>query len=113
MRSQIERRVTPWKPVWFDDPRLAAVRIWQEFDGRHWYQMHEWERADGTRYAEGWIQGVRGWSKNAIPASEPAPGDPPALDADEIAYLIDRLAGVNDPGGQAIREKLIAMTGNA
>lgn len=72
----VEIRVTPWIPLWWDDVTYAAVRVWQEFDGRHWYQCHEWEYKGGNRqrWAEDWINGVRGWSINALP---PTPGDDP------------------------------------
>lgn len=110
IRPPVERRVTPWRALWFDNPQHTHVRIWQEFDGVRWWQMHEWLRPDGTSDADqGWIIGARGWSKNAEPATGPAPGDPPALDASDIGYLLERLAMVNDPQGQAIRSKLEAM----
>jgi len=110
IRPPIERRVTPWKPLWFEDAHFVAVRIWQEFDGVRWWQMHEWQRPDGTTDAsQGWIVGVRGWSPQARPTAEPAPGDPPPdLTRDEIAYLIDRLGGVNDPVGASALAKLRA-----
>lgn len=80
-RPQIERRVTPWvsveaRPEW-SDSTIGAYRIWQEFDGRHWYQLHEWEKRGGNRerFADGagWINGVRGWSVNASPSTEEPP----------------------------------------
>lgn len=104
--TPIERRVTPWIPLWWEDPKREAVRIWQEFDGRRWFQMHEWRYRDGTMWAEGWIDGVQGWSREARPAIEPAPGDPPVLTAEELRYLFDRLDGVNDPAGQSARQKI-------
>lgn len=79
VRPAIEQRVTPWvnvegRPEWADSP-IAAYRIWQEFDGRHWYQMHEWEYRHGNRErsADGWILGVRGWAKHALPTTEEPP----------------------------------------
>lgn len=79
-RLPVEIRVTPWRnveglPEWADS-RVVAYRIWQEFDGRHWYQAHEWEYRGGNRerWQEQWIHGVRGWSKDAVP---PEPGDDP------------------------------------
>ncbi|WP_099863859.1 hypothetical protein [Pararhizobium haloflavum] len=105
----VERRVTPWKSLWFKSDHYTHVRIWQEFDGVRWWQMHEWRREDGSSFAENWIIGTRGWSKNAAAATEAAPGDRPSLTADEIAYLIERLAGVNDPIGASALAKLEAM----
>lgn len=108
MRGHVERRRTAWKPLWFDCPYYDAVRIWKEFDGRQWWQMHEWRRPDGTTWAEGWIHSTRGWNA-ALPTTEAAPGDAPILTADDLAYLIERLAGVNDPVGQQVRAKLSLM----
>lgn len=78
-RPPIERRVTPWvnverRPEWAGSG-IAAYRIWIEFDGRHWYQMHEWEYAHGNRerWSEGWINGLRGWPPNARPTTEEPP----------------------------------------
>lgn len=80
-RPPIERRVTPWvsvesRPEWAGSG-IAAYRIWIEFDGRHWYQMHEWERSTGNRerWGDGWINGIRGWPAHALPATE----EPPVL----------------------------------
>lgn len=104
-----ERRVTPWKALWFDSPGFTHVRIWQEFDGLRWWQMHEWQRADGSTDVEnGWIRGAAGWCHDATPPAGPAPGDAPVLSAEEIAYLVERLAGVNDPVGVSARAKLEA-----
>lgn len=108
-RPPVERRVTPWKPLWFESAHYTHVRIWQEFDGVRWWQMHEWRNLDGSTSADGWIIGSRGWSPTATPATEPAPGDPPALTAEQIAYLIERLGGVNDPVGIGAREVLERM----
>lgn len=107
-RSPLERRVTSWKPLWFDCPHYDAVRIWVEFDGRQWWQMHEWRRPDGTTWAEGWIHSTKGWG-TALPTAEAAPGDAPSLTAEDLTYLIERLTGVNDPVGQRVREKLLRM----
>ncbi|XAI96322.1 hypothetical protein [Microcystis phage Mae-JY30] len=110
-RPPIERRVTPWKPVWWKNSQgLKAVRIWQECDGRHWYQMHEWEFEDGRKEpdAAGWIAALRGWSANATLTTEAAPGDPPGLTAEEIAHLVDLLEGTNHPLGISARAKLAA-----
>lgn len=72
----VEIRVTPWKPLWWDDDRYGAVRIWLMHDpafGR-WWQCHEWERKDGNRgrVSDGWIHSGRGWS---VGSQEPEPGD--------------------------------------
>lgn len=72
-RVAYEVRVTLWKPM----PAHGAVacRIWQEFDGRHWWQAHEWEMADGSRRMDRWIPGSRGWAPDAYaPDEEPPPG---------------------------------------
>lgn len=110
-RPPIERRVTPWKPLWFESPHCSHVRIWQEFDGVRWWQMHEWRNLDGSSDAsQGWIIGTRGWSPNAIAANEPAPGDPPPLfTPEEVAYLVERLRFQNDPLAAVILNKLGAI----
>lgn len=72
VRPNIERRVTPWVVVegrqdWAESG-IAAYRVWQEFDGRHWYQMHELEFSHGNRERckTGWINGVRAWLPHAV-----------------------------------------------
>lgn len=70
-----QTQVTEWTPCangpWY--PTLShggyvAYRIWQEFDGRAWFQRHEWKRADGTLEMENWIRGAAGWSAGSIAA---------------------------------------------
>jgi hypothetical protein len=71
-----ETRVTEWLPCtggpWYPElPHggFAAYRIWQEFDGRSWFQRHEWKRADGSLEMEKWIPGVSGWCSDATPVA--------------------------------------------
>jgi hypothetical protein len=72
-RTAYEVRVTLWAPMAAHG--AVACRIWQEFDGRHWWQAHEWELADGSRSMDRWIPGVRGWARDSyVPDEEPPPG---------------------------------------
>lgn len=70
--SQNETRVTPWTDC-IDGPwhpslpngGVAAYRIWQQFNGREWFQRHEWRNADGTTSMDAWINGAKGWNSRA------------------------------------------------
>lgn len=50
----------PWYP---DAPHggFVSYRIWQQTDGRRWWQRHEWTRADGSIQMDGWIPGIVAW----------------------------------------------------
>lgn len=71
-----ETKVTDWQQCkdgpWY--PSLpgggyVAYRIWEQFDGRRWFQRHEWKFADGSTQLEDWIDGVSGWSPSAKPVA--------------------------------------------
>ena len=99
-----EERVTPWKAVWWEDPRLSAVRIWQRLTPFGMFQRHEWESRDGSRWAERWITGGKSWAAGAAAGPETLPSETNLLLA-----AIKRIAeGHNDPRGLAI-ETLAAM----
>lgn len=76
--TMMEVRVSPWKPLWWNDPRYGAVRIWMQTDGLRWWQCHEWERKDGNqeRWIDGWIgiPKAHRWPDGFV---DPAPGDEP------------------------------------
>lgn len=72
MRS-IETRVTEWVECedgpWYPNMGhggFVSYRIWQKFDGMSWMQMHEWERADGTKEMQSWIPGVKDWLPGSL-----------------------------------------------
>lgn len=75
----METRVTPWRACadgpWYPTMShggFAAYRIWQQHDGRRWFQRHEWLHADDTTRVEPWIDGVAYWSAEAVPIEEAA-----------------------------------------
>lgn len=68
MEGRIETRVSKWAECkdgpWY--PSIGnggydAYRIWVQFDGRRWYQRHEWKFADGSTEMEKWIDSPSGW----------------------------------------------------
>lgn len=46
----------PWYPS-APHGGIAAYRIWTQFDGRTWWQRHEWKNADGSTRMNEWIHG--------------------------------------------------------
>lgn len=71
----METRVTPWITCkdgpWYPTLQgggFAAYRIWQQFDGRTWFQSHEWRRADGSAEMGPWLHGAEGWCKDTVQA---------------------------------------------
>lgn len=50
----------PWYPG-LDHGGFVAYRIWKEFDGRKWWQRHEWKCANGTVTMENWIHSLDGF----------------------------------------------------
>lgn len=61
--TQAETRVTPWSD--FGHYGFSAYRIWQRYEGRTFYQRHEWKRDDGSIRMDDWIIGVSYWAPNA------------------------------------------------
>lgn len=59
----------PWWPT-MSHGGYVAYRIWQQFDGRNWFQRHEWKHADGTTACDEWIRGVAVWCADAKPVAE-------------------------------------------
>lgn len=97
-----EERVTPWQP--FGHHGMARVRIWQRLTPFGMYQRHEWERDDGTRYAEKWILGGRSWAAGAADTSETLPSETDLL----LEAVRQIAAGHNDPRSLAV-EALAAI----
>lgn len=62
----------PWYPN-LSHGGYVAYRIWQQFDGRNWFQRHEWKHADSTTSLEDWIDGARAFSTGAIPVTDANP----------------------------------------
>ena len=92
-----EDRVTPWRAVWWDDTRLAAVRIWDRLTPFGMFQRHEWRYHDGREWAEEWIPTARKrWAHNAEPVAQPA------MTNDVIAALQSIASGHNDPRSLAL-----------
>ena len=58
-------RHTNWVP--FGHHGYSHYRIWQEFNGRDWFQRHEWKRDDGSLSLDDWIPGAKGWCIDAQP----------------------------------------------
>jgi len=88
-----EERVTPWKPIWWEDERLEAVRIWNRNTPFGMFQRHEWRSLDGSVWAEEWIPsaGCR-WAHGAVA------GDINLDDADRMAEALRTIRdGHNDP----------------
>ena len=50
----------PWYPN-LSHGGYIAYRIWKEFDGRRWFQRHEWKHADGTIEMDAWIDSLAGF----------------------------------------------------
>lgn len=71
----METRVTPWvdvtsRPEWAGT-KIAGYRIWQQTDGRRWWQRHEWTfRGRNSTELEDWISGVTDWLPHAIPCDD-------------------------------------------
>ena len=87
-----EDRATPWKPVWWVDERLAAVRIWCRKTPFGMFQRHEWRHHDGSERAEDWIPSAgNSWAHGSEPARAPDPFD-------DVLAALQRIAdGHNDP----------------
>lgn len=71
--ASTETRCTDWVEVahrreWADST-VAAYRIWQQVDGRYWWQRHEWRHRDGSIHLEDWIVGISGWAVGAKPVA--------------------------------------------
>lgn len=49
---------------------IRAYRIWQQFDGRRWFQRHEWIRNDGSSEFDNWIDGHKAWASDAQPVED-------------------------------------------
>lgn len=86
-----EERVTPWAA--FGHHGYARVRIWQRLTPFGMYQRHEWERDDGTRYAEKWIAGGRSWAVGATQSDETITSETELL----LEAVRQIAAGHNDP----------------
>ena len=50
----------PWYPT-MDHGGFSAYRIWKEFDGRGWFQRHEWKHGDGSTEMDDWIPTFAGF----------------------------------------------------
>lgn len=60
-------QVTDWTD--YGHYGFAAYRIWTQFDGRSWWQRHEWKREDGSIDLQDWIPSIPGHAHNSRPVA--------------------------------------------
>jgi hypothetical protein len=81
--KEVGTRATAW--IDFPHHGKKAYRIWTSFDGRQWFQRHQWQREDGVLEMDEWIPGASGHvPKPDLGSDEPM--------ADELSYPIPAAA---------------------
>lgn len=60
----IECKDGPWYPE-LPHGGFLAYRIFQQTDGRRWFQRHDWKRADGIVETGYWIDSPPQWMPGA------------------------------------------------